>query len=351
MSGYRKDTTLQTTCVVASALVLLTLISTAMRADDFTQRFYINGGLGISLVEPESPTEALVISDDTDAGFHLGVGYDLSRFISLEAYAATLGNAEVEFLGTEVGSVDYNVYGLSALGYLFNSRSGFIVGDEDTSGLFRREGASVYGRLGIGHMQNDADRVSYTREHANHLAFGIGLEYGFTNGFALRTELMSLDTDAQYLNVGLVKRFGQVAAAPVAAAALPPVLDPVVETPEPPVAAPTEFKPVVPPFIYFEIDQSELTPESTQKLDELAAQVLDKDFELQVEGHTDWIAPEAYNMSLSVRRAEAVANYLQSRGIPGERITTIGYGEMRPISDNDTTDGRALNRRSEIKLQ
>jgi len=326
-------------------LMMFCLQATSATADDFPQRFYINGGIGVTKVEPESSSAALTISDNSDAGAHLGIGYDLNRFLSLDAYAATLGSAEVEFLGASAGSVDYTVFGISALGYLYNSRSGSFLGDEDTNGLFRREGASLYGRVGIGHMQNDSDRVEYRRDHPNHAAFGVGLEYGFTNGFALRAELMSLDTDARYLNIGLLKRFGDVEARPVAAAALPVVTEQAVE-PEPKEPAPA--LPLQIPFVYFEFDKSDLSIEAKRELDEFASQIVDANLQLMVEGHTDWIAPEAYNMSLSVRRAEAVANYLEGQGVARERLTLMGYGETRPVSDNNTANGRALNRRAEI---
>ncbi|MFK8083183.1 MAG: OmpA family protein [Granulosicoccus sp.] len=323
-----------------------------LQAQDFKQRFYLTGGIGITQLEPESSSDALTISDKSDAGGHFGIGYDVSRFFTLEAYAASLGSAEVEFLDTPAGSVDYTVFGLSALGYLVNSRSGIFLADDDTTGLFQREGASVYGRVGIGHMQNDSSSVEHRRDYPNHLAFGVGLEYGFSNGFALRSELMSMDTDAQYLNIGVLKRFGS--AAPALAAASPATTDQEVSTPEPASAVASEpliFKPVQSPYIYFDVDNAVLTPESNEKLDVFAKQVMNNNLQLQVEGHTDWIAPEAYNMSLSVRRAEAVANYLVSKGIPRERLTTMGYGETRPISSNDTEDGRALNRRTEIVLK
>ncbi len=337
--------------VVSGLLLTLSgLQGTSALAADFPQRFYINGGIGVTQIEPESSTDALTISDNSDAGGHLGVGFDLNRFLSLDAYAATLGSAEVEFLGASAGSVDYTVFGISALGYLYNSRSGLVFGDDDTTGLFRREGASLYGRIGIGHMQNDSSRVEYRRDHPNHAAFGVGLEYGFANGFALRTELMSLDTDARYLNVGVLKRFGSAGALPAIAAAAPVVTQKSVEPPEPP-EEPTPFKPLQVPFVYFEFDEAVLSPEATDKLDEFAGQVLDTDMQLEVAGHTDWLAPEAYNMSLSVRRAEAVANYLESRGIGRDRLTTMGYGETRPISSNDTEEGRTLNRRAEIIVQ
>lgn len=347
---------------VAAAFAICSLIGSVSAEDtvagavsnqDFTKRIYINGGLGLTRVEPESPSDALSISDNTDSGGHLAIGYDLNRLLTVEGYVATLGEAQVDFLGDTVGSVDYLVFGASLLGYLVNSRSGFVFGDSDVDGLFRREGLSLYGRLGIGHIENDADRVEYFRDHPNHVAYGLGLEYGFANGLALRTEIMAFDTDARYFNVGLVKRFGDVASvatvAPVAAVVKAPDAEtsPAAALPEGPVM----FKPVVPPFIYFEFDKSEISDEDRDRLDTFVAAMQDKDMTIMIEGHTDWIAPEAYNMSLSVRRAEAVFNYLASKGIAREKMTTMGYGENRPISNNNTSEGRALNRRSEIQLR
>lgn len=338
--------------VAGSALLMggmAAIFSQQSLADDFTQRFYINGGLGLTRLEPESPTDALTISDKSDAGGHLGLGYDLSRMFSVEAYVADLGAAEVEFLGSQAGSIDYQVYGVSLLGYLFNSRSGSALMDSDVDGLFRREGLSVYGRAGIGHMLNDSENVEYTRDYPTHAAFGLGVEYGFRNGFALRSELMSMDTDAKYWNVGVLKRFGNVPVAvpvsveePKNAAALPVPVEPKNQV---------VVEPVTPPLVYFEFDESEINAEDRGKLDTFAAAMEDNDVSFVIEGHTDWIAPEQYNMSLSVRRAEAVYNYLVSKGIPAERMTTIGYGETRPVSNNKTANGRALNRRTEIRLR
>lgn len=345
------------TAAVVFLGVLLTGVSSAM-ADghghqNFTQRVYINGGVGITRIEPESSTDALTVSDNSDTGAHLGVGFDLTRFLSVEGYVADLGTADIDFLGTPAGTVDYLVFGASALGYLFNSRSGFVLGDSDTEGLFRREGLSLYGRLGIGHMRNESSRVESNRDYPSHAAVGLGLEYGFRNGFALRTELMGMDTDARYLNVGILKRFGDVAVAP------PPALTPEAALPAPlpvppAVVAPQEpevFRAIAAPFIYFEFDKSALTIEAREKLDVFAQAIMEKDLDIKVDGHTDWIAEEAYNVSLSIRRAEAVANYLIGQGMEESRITTMGYGESRPASTNDTAEGRRLNRRTEIIIQ
>jgi OOP family OmpA-OmpF porin len=67
-------------------------------------------------------------------------------------------------------------------------------------------------------------------------------------------------------------------------------------------------------------------------------------------GHTDWIGTDAYNQKLSVRRADAVKQYLVSKGIEPNRIYTEGKGESQPIADNKTAAGRAKNRRVEIEV-
>ena len=70
------------------------------------------------------------------------------------------------------------------------------------------------------------------------------------------------------------------------------------------------------------------------------------DIDLVLEGHTDAIGSDAYNQDLSARRAAAVKERIvQDYGIDPGRISTVGYGESRPIADNSTDEGRARNRR------
>ncbi|OPL12626.1 MAG: hypothetical protein AVO39_11415 [delta proteobacterium MLS_D] len=69
-----------------------------------------------------------------------------------------------------------------------------------------------------------------------------------------------------------------------------------------------------------------------------------------VEGHTDSTGSEEYNQDLSERRASSVAKLLVERGVQESRIRVIGYGESQPVATNDTTDGRRLNRRVEIRI-
>lgn len=101
--------------------------------------------------------------------------------------------------------------------------------------------------------------------------------------------------------------------------------------------------------VRFDFDKHNIKPEATPLLDEVIV-VLKQNPETKVElqGHTDNTGTNAYNKSLSMRRANAVANYLTGKGILKSRLPAKGYGENRPVASNDTALGRALNRRVEI---
>jgi outer membrane protein OmpA-like peptidoglycan-associated protein len=71
---------------------------------------------------------------------------------------------------------------------------------------------------------------------------------------------------------------------------------------------------------------------------------------VEVAGHTDSTGAEDYNQSLSERRASSVTQYLQSQGIMSQRIISVGMGELRPVADNTTPEGRQANRRVEITM-
>jgi len=75
------------------------------------------------------------------------------------------------------------------------------------------------------------------------------------------------------------------------------------------------------------------------------------DVEVTIDGHTDNIGSDKVNNPLSVKRAEATKKYLVSKGVNGDRLTTAGFGSTQPVADNKTAEGRAKNRRIEIKIK
>jgi len=99
----------------------------------------------------------------------------------------------------------------------------------------------------------------------------------------------------------------------------------------------------------FDSATTNLTPQSHQTVDDLVA-ILKAcpDAQVQLAGHTDNTGDPAANQTLSTDRALAIKNMLVTGGISPDRISTIGYGEDRPISSNDTDDGKARNRRTEL---
>jgi outer membrane protein OmpA-like peptidoglycan-associated protein/tetratricopeptide (TPR) repeat protein len=103
--------------------------------------------------------------------------------------------------------------------------------------------------------------------------------------------------------------------------------------------------------IFFDVNKYDLKPESQVELDKLV-QLLNDNPTLKVEisGHTDNVGTPADNLVLSNNRAKSVVNYLVSKGIAANRLSYKGYGETKPVADNKTEEGRALNRRTEMKV-
>jgi outer membrane protein OmpA-like peptidoglycan-associated protein len=103
--------------------------------------------------------------------------------------------------------------------------------------------------------------------------------------------------------------------------------------------------------IFFDYNKFELKSESQVELDKLVQLMNDNPtVKIQVEGHTDNIGNAAENLKLSENRAKSVLNYLVSKSIKAERMLAKGFGATKPVADNSTEQGRAQNRRTEIKV-
>ena len=113
-----------------------------------------------------------------------------------------------------------------------------------------------------------------------------------------------------------------------------------------------EGAPVTLPAIYFASDSAEITRESDKRLERCWSAIQTSPYKkIVIEGHTDSTHTQEYNLELSRRRALAVAEWLIEQGLDANQVETRAYGESRPVADNKTEAGRALNRRVDILLQ
>jgi outer membrane protein OmpA-like peptidoglycan-associated protein len=135
----------------------------------------------------------------------------------------------------------------------------------------------------------------------------------------------------------------------------PPPPEPPPPPPPPPPAAPkrvelTQDQIVIHDKIQFETNKAVIKPESFGLLDEITAAVKDaaQIKKLSIEGHTDDVGADKYNLKLSDQRAASVKQYLVEHGIDAARLVSKGWGETKPIGDNKTEEGKEQNRRVEF---
>ena len=105
--------------------------------------------------------------------------------------------------------------------------------------------------------------------------------------------------------------------------------------------------------VHFQFDKATLTESDKEVLDKVATRLKGESStaQLTVTGYTDSVGSDAYNQKLSDRRAHSVVEYLIEQGVPRSSfVSVVGAGESNPVADNSTADGRAQNRRTEIKI-
>jgi outer membrane protein OmpA-like peptidoglycan-associated protein len=128
----------------------------------------------------------------------------------------------------------------------------------------------------------------------------------------------------------------------------PPAPPPPSPPPPPPPAA---RQPISFHSVYFDFDKSTLKPEGKAELDRAAKIMQDNPgVVLELQGNTDSVGTDTYNMALGKKRADAVFNYLKSKGINPNRLKEVSFGESKPAATNATDAGRAQNRRVDLVI-
>lgn len=111
------------------------------------------------------------------------------------------------------------------------------------------------------------------------------------------------------------------------------------------------YRPVLETSVHFAFNKAVLTGKARAALDQLVAEIPNtKGYLVVVEGDCDAVGPAAYNYKLSERRADAVVQYLATKSVPAHKIYIIGLGKDKYVADNKTAEGRAKNRRVDVRL-
>lgn len=317
--------------------------------------------------------------DSTGAGrgFQIGGGRALSRYLGVE-----LSGFGHEYRGQGAGAAGFTDYGAKLGGLYFYQRNPAF---------------SPYFGVGLGGIHTELKNrgIDSTDPFAD-----VGL--GFMSHFDIGSASLGVRADARWRHIefgdealgpsspddlgeivvalGLVLPLGRkpapetAAPAPAVPAACPDsdadgVCDAADLCPDTPAGTTVDAKgcPATKPAaaddpnqkfedIFFPYDRFQLTDYARSVLDQVAKTIgglrqKHPLLQIEVSGHTDWTGTDGYNQALSERRASAVKHYLVGKGIDGERINTLAYGEARPRAANETDEGRALNRRAEVRTR
>ncbi|MGB5324063.1 MAG: OmpA family protein [Pseudomonadales bacterium] len=338
----------------------------------FGRCWYGGVGLNYAHLHPEGRDGngwATDDGEDRDFGWEVLIGKRLNEHWFAELKYADQGEAGLESSTIPALNAAYPdasiVYRTSSL------MLGRYLRDSD-------EELNWYAKIGVASIHNDADNdnntVLFNEVTTEQLAFGLGAEYRFgqSRWFA-RINADFYDQDSLQAGIAINRYIGGTREGAITPAVTSPA--PTAVTPDDTIVQPrvitspelarevlqqrreqqrradcANFDSIV-EGINFETDSARLTGESQFKLIAYARSLAQYPGTIvQVGAHTDWIGSGAYNQSLSERRATSVVEFLVQSGVEKRQLRSVGYGETRPIADNNTRDGRARNRRVELSI-
>jgi outer membrane protein OmpA-like peptidoglycan-associated protein len=285
--------------------------------------------------------------DDDDTGWKVYLGYNFLPWLGVEAGYADFGTVG----GKNVAEVDLSGW------------DGFLVGTLPIGAV------DLFAKIGAISLETELKAPGYKNtENDGKFAYGVGIAYNI-NHWSLRAEAEGFDDDSiddfYFLSAGVVYRFFDDKPAPVVAEPAAPEAcadtdnDGVCNTDDICMDTPTGKRVDTVGCscdytlaLEFAFDSAELSANDKARLDELVPVLTNpKDTSIAgvIDGYTDVTGRPEYNMGLSERRAASVDNYLHSKGVATGRFIPHGYGETNPVASNDTEEGRAQNRRIELR--
>jgi outer membrane protein OmpA-like peptidoglycan-associated protein len=320
-----------TTLGVFAALVAVAPRGAA--AEEFQGRLY--GGVDLGVMQPLNALNRYVATGGAMSPF---IGYkffddkDLQLNLGLEGQLQFIGGGASPCTGCLKGGGDDDMY---ALGYLAGPRLSLPIGPVEMYGKF------------LGGGMSGLTSGAITDTSGGFLAGG-GVNYNISDNVGLG---LFGNWNRQYQRVHGVGdvRFVTTGIELLAQTSPPaPPPPPVAAPPPPPPPAPMKKK-IVLRGVNFDFDKSNIRPDAVPILEQ-ACKTLKEEPSINVscQGYTDSVGTDAYNMGLSDRRANAVRMWLIKCGISASRLTAKGFGESNPVATNETAEGRAQNRRTEL---
>lgn len=309
--------------VIALLLFLLQVLPTAAFSEERKGEISISPMVGMYVFDHEQDIEKDLIGA-------LGLGYNFTE------------NWAAEFMAN-YGRFDHKYFDMASCGCEKEKIDGVALHLDALYNFCPDKKLVPYLAAGFGGVLLNGDRLHDDYTAVN---WGGGIKYFLSENMALRADARHLydledsNNNASF-TVGMTFQFGgeeKVVPPPPPPAPVP------VEKVEPP---PAMEKITIDLKVQFDLDKAVIKPQYHDNIKRLA-DFMKKypDIDAVLEGHTCSIGTSAYNMDLSRRRAESVKAYMVKHfGIDPARLTTVGYGESKPIADNSTRKGRIKNRR------
>ncbi len=330
--------------------------------------WYLGAGIGISRLQPDPHSTGWKISDDEDTAFKIIGGFPFTEHFFAELAFEDMGAAKLNHLNpsiTETLNVDYSALGVSA---------GYWLKDQ-------KEEWNAYVKAGVSFM--DTRRGKFVdQDYGTQVTLGAGVQWRFSENWFARLDVTSYDKDARIMGISIAKYFdGSSKRQPQKVIAYTPPKQPEVKQ-QPQPESKKELPPVNPDLdgdgvlneaddchatsanvavntngcpllemitlsVQFDSSKSLIKGEFMQEINAVADKIkLYGDVKVTIEGHTDWRGKQVNNQPLSESRAAAVAEILkQKTGLKDDSFEVIGHGELKPIADNNTKEGRYKNRR------